>query len=364
MNRRQEVLVAMGLALLTAGAFAACDSETSLGGPNYQPSSGGYASTGDDGGSGGGSGGNGGNSGGSGGNSGGSGGGSGSNGGGSGDDGGGSGDDGGSGSSGCTPNGYPSTDSVASSPSGGTAACGCHGKAGCAIWPNVYISFYGFVDNSCETENEHDCNDIAFPFPEACMNTNVAGAPTTYPNAANITHAIATEGTGTYDDPITAGASADSDPMNPTAANPVHKFESYGGVTLTPGTIIYNPLVQKYYIMEDSCIECGDEFACIISPEDTDDGKVPAGCKPGTNLHVDFWMGPNFADGGAITAALTQAAQACENDSTVGDDWSGGGGSIIVNPPDDLPVRTGPLLSATGTCWTSMQQNPAVCAGP
>jgi hypothetical protein len=227
----------------------------------------------------------------------------------------------------------------------------------------VYISYYGFPDNSCTTENVHTCNDIAFPAPQSCIGMDVAGKSVSHPNAPNIKHAIATEGSGTYDDPITAAASADTDPQNPTAANPVHKFESYGGVTLTPGTIIYNPMVKKYYIMEDSCIECGDEFACIISPEDTDDfsgsgvkkaGPVP-NCTPGANLHVDFWMGPND------TAANASAGQKCEDNSTVGSDWKGGGGSIIVNPPDDLPVSPNPLYTAAGKCWTSTQVGPAVC---
>ena len=75
--------------------------------------------------------------------------------------------------------------------------------------------------------------------------------------------------------------------------------------------MIYNPEVKKYFIMEDSCIECGDEYACIVSPEDTDDGKVPSGCVPGTNLHIDFWMGPEFASD-------TNDLNDCEDNSSVG----------------------------------------------
>ena len=36
-----------------------------------------------------------------------------------------------------------------SSSGGGTESCGCNGQAGCAVWPNVYVSWYGFNDNSC-----------------------------------------------------------------------------------------------------------------------------------------------------------------------------------------------------------------------
>lgn len=232
-------------------------------------------------------------------------------------------------------------------------SCGCNGKAGCAVWSNVYISWYGFNDNSCGSESQHGCNDIAYGAP-----VSTAGEyGTAYPNAGNIKHTEATEGTGTYDDPITAASSADTDPQTPTSANPRHKFESSGGATLTPGTIIYNPEVKKYFIMEDSCIECGDEYACIVSPEDTDDGKVPSGCVPGTNLHIDFWMGPE-------TSSDTDDLNTCEGNSTVGNDWVGGGGQVIINPPDNLPVVTTKLYSGTGSkggCWTSSQEGQVSC---
>lgn len=233
--------------------------------------------------------------------------------------------------------------------SSGTASCGCNGKAGCAVWDDVYISYYGFNDNSCATEGQHGCNDIAYPAPQPTSKT--------HPNAANIKHTQATEGTGTYDDPITAASSADTDPANPTAANPRHAFESSGGATLSPGTLIYNPEVKKYFILEDSCIECGDEYACKISPEDTDDGTVPKGCVPATNLHIDFWMGPE-------TSSDANDLQTCEDDSTVGNDWTGGGGQVVVNPPDNLPVVTTKLYAGAGSgggCWTSAQRGKATC---
>ena len=220
----------------------------------------------------------------------------------------------------------------------------CHGKTDCAVWTNVYISWYGFNDNSCATEGQHGCNDIAYGAPQAAAGQ--FGTP--YPNAANITHTQANEGSGSYDDPITAAASADSDPETPTQSNPRHQFEAAGGVTLTPGTIIYNPEVQKYFIFEDSCLECGDEYACVVSPEDTDDGTVPVDCQPGHNLHIDFWMGP-------ATSSDTTDLDTCEANSTIGADWVGGAGRVIVNPPADLPVVTTPLYTGIGVgggCWT------------
>ncbi len=239
------------------------------------------------------------------------------------------------------------------SPDAAAGGCGCEGKTDCAVWSDVYISWYGFNDNSSTTENVHGCNDIAYSAP--LSTDGEYGTP--YPNAGNIKHTSATEGTGTYDDPITAAASADSDPAKPTTKNPRHKFASAGGVTLTPGTLIYNPVVKKYFIMEDSCIECGDEFACVVSPEDTDDGKVPSSCVAGTNLHIDFWMGPQIASD-------TKDLDTCQDNSSIGADWTGGPGQVIVNPPADLPVVTTPLYSGTGTnggCWTSTQATSATC---
>jgi hypothetical protein len=251
------------------------------------------------------------------------------------------------------PDGSSSSPPIDAAGSGADTTCGCHGQAGCAVWSNVYVSWYGFNDNSCATEGMHGCNDIAYPAPQATAGQ--FGTP--YPEAANITHTQATEGSGTYDDPITAASSADTDPETPTTKNPRHMFEASGGVTLTPGTKIYNPEVQKYFIFEDSCIECGDEYACIVSPEDTDDGKVPQGCVPGTNLHIDFWMGPS-------TSSDTDDLDTCEDNSTVGSDWVGGGGDVIVNPPPDLPVATEPLYTGSGAhggCWTTAAQSAASC---
>lgn len=215
------------------------------------------------------------------------------------------------------------------------------------------MSWYGFNDNSCSTEGQTGCNDIAYPAPQSTA--GMYGTP--YPNAGNIVDTEATEHTGAYDDPITAASSADTDPQNPTSSNPMHQFESSGGATLSPGTIIYNPEVQKYFIMEDSCIECGDEYACIISPEDMDESPVPAGCTPGTNLHIDFWMGPQFSTD-------TNDLNNCEDNSSVGSPWTGGQTQIIVNPPPDLPVITSPLYTGTGAnggCWTTTQVPSITC---
>jgi hypothetical protein len=204
--------------------------------------------------------------------------------------------------------------------------------AGCAIWHNVYASFYGYNDNSCTTENIHGCNNIADPSK----------------------HMIATQGKGTYDDPSTCAA---SDTMDPG-----HTYASAGGVTLMPGMMVYLPTVQQYFVMEDSCLECGDEYACMLSANDTGDPPPPAGCQPGTNLHIDFWMGPNDA---ILMGQAAMDLQTCEANLTVGGPYMGVA-DVIINPPPDLPVNTSPLFTATasgGTCWngTTSQINPVNC---
>ncbi len=187
------------------------------------------------------------------------------------------------------------------------------------------MTYYGFNDNSCTVENQHSCDTIAFPGLGPQM------------------HQGATEGAGTYDDPITAAASDQGD-------------EASGGATLSPGTLIYNPEVQKYFIMEDSCLECGDEWMCHLSAADTSDPPPPSNCQPGTNLHIDFWMGPPFQQD---TVSLTS----CEDNSTLGNPY-GGIGTVVVNPPPDLPVMPTLLYSGAdggGGCWTSQQANPVSC---
>jgi hypothetical protein len=206
------------------------------------------------------------------------------------------------------------------------ASCGCHGKAGCAVWENVYVTWYGYNDNSCGTEAEHGCNDIANP----------GLGPKMHPEA--------TEGAGTYDDPSTAASSDTTDPG--------HVFESSGGATLAPGTLIYNPEVMQYFIMEDSCLECGDEYACRLSPDDTDDPPPPSGCVPHQNLHIDFWMGPNNAEQPASLGT-------CEDNATLGNPYQGIG-AVVVNPPPDLPVSPR-VLYGSGTCFTSTQVSNDSC---
>jgi hypothetical protein len=208
--------------------------------------------------------------------------------------------------------------------------------AGCALWHNVYASFYGYNDNSCATENIMGCAALGDPY---------GGG-----------HTLATQGSGTYDDPSTCASSSTMDPG--------HNYETSGGVTLTPGTKVYLPEVQQYFVMEDSCLECGDEYACKLSSNDTSSGETPpAGCQPGANLHIDFWLGPNSM---ALMGQALMDLNTCEANLTVGGPYAGVA-DVIVNPPPDLPVSPSPLFttssSAGGTCWnnTTQQLNPVLC---
>jgi hypothetical protein len=199
---------------------------------------------------------------------------------------------------------------------------------------------YGYNDNSCASEDIHSCADIA------------------YQGYGPMQHQIATEGAGTPDDPITCASDTSF---------------SQGGATLTPGTIVYNTITQKYYVMEDSCAECEADYKCQYDDdENKGPGDPPAGCKDNTYFHIDFWMGPNSQaepdDGGALNN--------CEDNSTIGDCYNinnamdGGvcipstNGTVIVNPPSNLPVRPGLLyqgvrvVPVTGGCWTTTQVTP------
>jgi hypothetical protein len=139
---------------------------------------------------------------------------------------------------------------------------------------NVYVTFYGFDDN----------DDGAGHFGTAAI---------AYPGL----HKLATEDAGTYDAPSTFAAS-----------------KAY----FTPGERIYVPRIQKYYIMEDDCVE---------ADADAKHGKI----------HVDLYMGGN-------TALQGQPLINCE-DALTSDGFVD---TIITNPPSILPVFPGKLFD--GMC--------------
>jgi hypothetical protein len=163
----------------------------------------------------------------------------------------------------------------------------------------VYITWYGFNDNSCNKENQHNCNTIAYPKSD--------GFPTV--------HNVATEGSGAYDSPVTFA----------TAAN-----DSGGNAEFAPGTILYVPMVRKYFVMEDQCAECITDWKK-------------------KEYHVDLWMGPSYEQN-------AKPLYACEDKLTQGNGPGHGTGTIIVNPAHDLPVDTTPLY-LNGKCTTHIYPN-------
>jgi 3D (Asp-Asp-Asp) domain-containing protein len=142
----------------------------------------------------------------------------------------------------------------------------------------VVLTWYGFNDNSGETEDQHGSAKIGHP--------HNAGNPTR--------HNLATEGKGTFQDPITFAARGNDQRTFPI------------------GSVIYVPLTQKYYVMEDTC-------------GDTD----LQGCLKGTH-HVDLWMGPQHASNNTALAN-------CEDKNTPANSVR-----VIINPSPSLRVDTRP----------------------
>jgi hypothetical protein len=163
---------------------------------------------------------------------------------------------------------------------------------------DVYITWYGFNDNSCQVETQHNCNTIAYP--------KNGGFPTK--------HDEAVEGKGTYDDPITFATACGDDGKT--------------DCEFLPGTIIYVPEVRKYFVMEDQCFECGQDWAA--SPAHT-------------HYHTDLWMGPS------VSSSAPNALNACEDNLTLGASLKGTG-TIVVDPPSNYPVEPTVLFTAANVC--------------
>jgi 3D (Asp-Asp-Asp) domain-containing protein len=96
---------------------------------------------------------------------------------------------------------------------------------------NVYVTFYGWADNSPPG------GAIAYP--------KSGGFPTLHDTAG---------GTGTYADPITFASDRAEFPV---------------------GTILYVPFIEKYVMMEDDCVECDTDWTTSHK------------------WHIDVWMNSN-----------------------------------------------------------------------
>jgi hypothetical protein len=103
-------------------------------------------------------------------------------------------------------------------------------------------------------------------------------------------------GSGTFDDPVTMATDVREIPV---------------------GGIVYSPKLQRYFVMEDDCAPCIEEWGAT------------------KRAHVAFWIG------GGTDARVT----ACEDSLT-----SGRPVMLQYDPPPGLPVDTRPLY-ANGKCW-------------
>ena len=141
-----------------------------------------------------------------------------------------------------------------------------------------------------------------------------------------------TPSSGTARATVTFYGGPDNDPPGSTdIAHPNGRHTAAGGVgtaadpitlasdprELPPGTAVYVPWLQKYFVMEDDCATCTDEW-----------NKGHA--------HIDLWTAPAGAAVQACEQALTPEAPVL----------------LEVNPPPGRPVDTRPLYNAsTGACW-------------
>lgn len=124
-------------------------------------------------------------------------------------------------------------------------------------------------------------------------------------------------GSGTYDDPISFATATDNKNL-PRCA------------------IVYVPLLRKYFRNEDDCAQCLTDW----------DSKG--------EYHIDLWTGSNTAGGG-------------QNQIDCEDSLPGGSQTIILDPPNSLPVDTTPLYDQpSNQCHETTYSIPdslSLCAG-
>ena len=156
------------------------------------------------------------------------------------------------------------------------------GSAQASTTRDFLVTLYGWPDNSPPGD--------AIAYPES--------------DGYDTIHNVAS-GTGTYADPITYATDQDELPV---------------------GTIVYYPYLHRYFIMEDDCTECDEDWT----------GSGPDG---GPNLyHIDLWIG---GEGGNSNDVIN-----CEDDLTQDSE------SVIINPPSDEAVDTTPLFnSSSNSCY-------------
>ncbi|SEF36443.1 F5/8 type C domain-containing protein [Amycolatopsis pretoriensis] len=173
-----------------------------------------------------------------------------------------------------------------------TSALAGASPASAATTQPTFLTFYGWWDNTPPG------GDISYP-----QIHDTAG------------------GKGTYADPITFATSSDE---------------------LKPGTKVWVPRVKKYFIMEDGCDECSDDW----------NSQGPNG-GPGLR-HIDLWLG---GKGGSAFDAID-----CEDALThYNADNTPVMEPVVVDPPSNEDYDATPIFNtSTGACWGGAQPNTTV----
>ena len=170
-----------------------------------------------------------------------------------------------------TPTFVPPTTTPGSNPTNTPPSTG----GGGGTQPSTYFTSYGYNDND-DGNGHYGTAVIAYP---------------------DSLHAIATEGAGTFDDPVTFATDSREIP---------------------PHTMIYVPYLQKYFYMEDGCAECTTDW------------------NNGNQWRTDLFMGGNDA------MQPEPALANCEDYITRND-------IMYINAGPGYPVDTTPLFS-NGQC--------------
>jgi hypothetical protein len=177
-----------------------------------------------------------------------------------------------------------------------TASCGsCAAPASCGGGGTANVCGGG-NNNGNGGGTQMTVNLTSYAFND---NDNGAGMFGTAVIAYPIIHMQAFEGSGAFNDPVTFATDANE---------------------LAPGTIVYIPYLQKYFIMEDGCVECTADWQRGIR-------------------HIDLWMGPD-------SMGPQPALANCEDSITRTD-------TIYVNAQAGYPVDTTPMFS-NGMCTVRM----------
>ncbi len=138
---------------------------------------------------------------------------------------------------------------------------------------------------------------------------------------------------------------ADNSPPGPGIAHPcLHSTAGGVGTFSNPVTfatdvnelgwcqVIYVPYMKRYFIHEDECSQCDQDW---------------------NSSHLyrfDMWAG---GDAGSRHQPEKRALHACESTWTRADSVTDPDNpTIIIDPPSNLPVTSAPIFSAPTTCWT------------